>query len=172
MSMDKWFFDQARLGNVYHSHNSAAKAFTAIHATNTGLTLSNPVNSGKLLVMKSAQLSITTLGVTSEVGLAVSPTMLVAIQTGTKEVVHNGLESGSDSNPGVGTVFSVATLLTTPVWLRTMGKVIMTAGVETGMNEANMDGDVIIPPGQYIGIMALTAARTGVGSFTWAEIDE
>lgn len=168
---DKWFLDQTRLGNVFHSHNSAAKAFTAIHATNTGLTLSNPVGSGKLLVMKSAQMTVTTLGVTSEIGLAVSPTKLSAIQTGTNEVIHNGLESGSDSNPGVAEVFSIATLLTTPVWLRTMGKMIMTAGVETGMNEANLNGDVIITPGQYIGIMALTAVRTGVGSFTWAEID-
>ena len=172
MSMDKWFFDQARLGNVYHSHNSAAKAFTAIHATNTGLTLSNPVGSGKLLVIKSARFSITTLGLTSEVGLAVSPTRLNAIQTGTNEVVHNGLESGSDSNPGVAETFSIATLLTTPVWLETMGKVPMTASVEFSLNEIIPNGDVIIPPGQYIGIMSLTTVRTGVASYTWAEIDE
>jgi|TARA_Y100000310_G_scaffold202996_1_gene203245 hypothetical protein len=170
--MDKWFYEQALLGNVYHAHNTTAGEVTVIHATYTGLVISNPVGSNKILVMKNAQFANSTLAAIAEVGLVVSPTMLVAVQTGTAAVIHNAKLSGSNSNPGRGQALSVATLLTTPVWYKTMGSVELTGSVESGMNEANLNGDTLVTPGQYIAIATLTTARTGLCSFTWAEIDE
>jgi|TARA_R100001530_G_scaffold24147_1_gene19636 hypothetical protein len=170
--MDKWFYEQALLGNVYHAHNTTAGAVTVIHATYTGLVLSNPVGSNKILVMKNAQFANSTLAAIAEVGLAVSPTTLVAVQTGTAAIIHNAKLSGSDSNSGRGQVFSIATLLTTPVWYRSMGSVELTGSVESGINEANLNGDTLVTPGHYICITTLTTARTGMCSMTWAEINE
>ncbi len=169
--MDKWFFDQARLGNVYHSHNTTAGAVTVLNATCTGLVLSNPVGSTKALVMKNVQFANSTLAAIAEVGLAVSPSVSTAVQTGTAVVIHNAQLSGSDANIGAGRTFSIATLLTTPVWYRSMGSVELTGSVEAGINEANLNGDTIIMPGTYIALATLTTARTGMCSMTWAEVE-
>ncbi len=173
MSMDKWFFDQARLGNVYHSHNTTTGLVTVLSATCTGMVLSNPIGSGKLMVMKSAEGSSTvTAAAIGILGLAVSPSKATAVQTGTAGVIHNGITSGSNANSGKGQILTIATLLTTPVWYKTMGTTQITSAL-TGLDKfvAEMDGDTIIPEGHYIAFSTLTTTRSFMLSMTWAEID-
>ncbi len=173
MSMDKWFFDQARLGNVYHSHNTTAGEVKVLSATCTGLVLENPHGSGKILVMKSAQFANSTLAAIAEVGLVVSTSVSTVVSaTTTATVIHNAKLQGSNIDTGAGKAYSIATLATTPVWYRSMGSVELSGSVESGINEANLDGDTLIMPGTYIALATLTTARTGLCSFTWAEIDE
>ena len=172
MSTDKWFSDQARLGNMFSSHNTTAGAVTVISATATGLIISNPLGSGKDLVMKEARFSGTTLAAAATIGLVVSPTRLDVVQTGTAAVIHNNKLAGSNSGGSVANALSIATLLTTPVWYREMGKLEITANVSAGGAIAEMNGDTIVPPGFYIALATLTTARTGMASFTWAEVAE
>jgi len=169
---NQWFLDQARLGNMYHAHSTGAGAVTVIHATYTGLVLSNPLGSGKDLVVDKMNFVGTTLAAIAGIGVMVSPTLLTAIQTGTAGVIHNGRVSGSNSNVGKGQALVGATLLTTPVWLRPMGLDNITAAI-TGYKgfEADFGGSLVIPPGMYAGLATLTTARTGLASITWAEVD-
>jgi len=170
---EQWFLDQARLGNMYHSHNTTAGAFTVIHATYTGLALSNPLGSGKNLVVDNISFVGSTLSTIAEIGVAVAPSISNAVQTGTAAVVHNAKLAGSNSNIGKGRTFSIATLLSTPVWLRPIGHARIT-GAQDGSSSfvADFDGTLIVTPGTYVCIATLTAARTGLGSISWAEIDE
>lgn len=173
MSMDKWFYEQARLGNVYHSHNTTTGLVTVLSATCTGLVLSNPIGSGKLLVMKNAKASSSVVGAAiCTIGLAVNPSKATAVQTGTAAVVHNGLNSGSNANNGVANPLTIATLLTVPVWYRSMGTFPITGGVEGNSFSTDFDGDTIVQPGGYIAFSTLTTTRNAMLSMTWAEIDE
>ena len=169
----QWFLDQARLGNMYHSNNTTAGAVTVLSATCTGLVLSNPLGSGKDLVVDKMSFVGSTLSTIAEIGIAVSSSVANAVQTGTAAVVHNGKLAGSDSNLGKGRTFSIATLLSTPVWFRPIGHARITAAVEgSSAFVADFDGSVVVTPGTYIAFSTLTAARTGLCSISWAEVDE
>lgn len=169
---EQWFLDQARLGNVYHSHNTTAGAVTVLSATATGLVLSNPLGSGKDLIVSNLSFVGSTLSTIAEIGIAVSSAVANTVQTGTAAVVHNARLNGSNSNTGVGRTFSIATLLSTPVWLRPIGSARVT-GTTDGTNAfvANFDGTLVVTPGTYVAFSTLTAARTGLCSVTWAEAD-
>ena len=169
----QWFLDQARLGNMYHSNNTTSGAVTVLSATCTGLVLSNPLGSGQNLVVSSMSFVGSTLSTIAEIGIAVSSSVANAVQTGTAAVVHNGLLGGSNSNLGKGRTFSIATLLSTPVWLRPIGSARVTGTTEgTNAFVANFDGTLIVAPGTYAAFSTLTAARTGLCSISWAEVDE
>ncbi len=170
--MNDWFLDQARQGNVYHSNNTTAGAVTVLSATCTGLVLSNPIGSGKDLVVDSMSFVGSTLSTIAEIGIAVSSAVATATQTGTAAVIHNGRLNGSDGNKGVGLTHSIATLLTTPVWLRPIGSARVTGTTEgTQAFVAEFGGSLVVAPGTYVAFSTLTAARTGLCSITWAEAD-
>ena len=168
--MNEWFLDQARLGHVYHSHNTTAGAVTVLSATCTGLVLHNPFGSPKDLVVAQMSFVGSTLDVIGEIGVAVSTSVSTTVQTGTAAVIHNARLAGGDNETGSALVFSIATLVTTPLWIRPLGSARVTNAVEgQGAFKADFDGTLIIAPGTYCAFSALTAARTGLCSITWAE---
>ena len=174
MSMSKWFFDQAQLGNVYHGQNTTAGAVTVLSATCTGLVLENPYGSGKLLVVKSGAFTGSTLTTIREIGIQVSGAVQTVVSTTTTAAaIQNAKLSGTNGKTGAGKVYSIATLGSTPVWLTNLGSPKVTGAVEAAPALIwQPDGDVIVTPGTYIAFGALTAAATGMCSFTWAEINE
>jgi hypothetical protein len=169
---NQWFLDQARLGNVYHSHNTTAGAVTVLSATCTGLVIENPFGSGKDLVIKDMCFVGSTLTTIREIGVATSPAVSsVGSTTTTAAVIHNGRNTGSNINTGVAKSFSIATLPAAPVWIRPLGSARVTAAVEGLVAMvANFDGSLIIPPGGLVCFSTLTAAATGLCSATWAEV--
>ena len=170
---EQWFLDQARLGNMYHSNNTTAGAVTVLSATCTGLVLSNPIGSGKDLVVKEMSFVGSTLSTIAEIGIAVSSAIATATQTGTAAVIHNARLKGSNGDVGVGLVHSIATLLTTPVWLRPIGSARVTGTTDgTSAFIAAFEGSLVVTPGTYVAFSTLTAARTGLCSVTWAEADQ
>lgn len=170
--MSNWFLDQARLGNMYHSHNTTSGAVTVLSATCTGLVLSNPINSGKDLIVDNMSFVGSTLSTIAEMGIAVSSAVANAVQTGTAAVIHNAKLKGSDANIGAARVFSVATLLTTPVWIRPIGHIRITGSQDGNQAfEAKFSGTLVVTPGTYVCFSTLTAARTGLCSISWAEAD-
>ncbi|KKM69818.1 hypothetical protein LCGC14_1446990 [marine sediment metagenome] len=175
--MDQWFLDQARQGNVYHSHNTTAGAVTVISATCTGLVLENPINSRKNLVVARMSFTGSTLDAIGEMGIAISREVEALLSsTTTAAVIHNGRLSGSNANNGVGRSYSIATLASPPVWLRPLASLRQSGGTEadnaTPSLSVDFDGTAIVTPGTYICFSTLTRARTGLCSMTWAEIDE
>ena len=172
MSMDKWFFDQARRGNVFHTSNSVARITTVSNSgTGTGLAVFNPANSTKWLVMKNFQFAATTDGTdTGSLCLVVHDALSVVIlgtQT-TATVIHNAIARGSDIGVGVAIGSESWVAAGTPVLIRGVMGQATTVGDQDGFTEFN--GDLIIPPGGMISTEAVGDVYTGVGSFTWAEV--
>jgi len=169
--MNQYFLQEARKGNVYHSHNTTHGAVTALSTTCTGLVLANPINSGRDLIVAQATFVGSTLTTLENIGLVVATVAESAIATATTAaVIHNARLQGGDNVTGTADVYSIATLTSTPIWLRPLGACRVTGAVE-GQEAfvAEFDGTLIVGPGMYIAFATLTTARTGLCSFTWAE---
>jgi hypothetical protein len=174
MYTDSWFLEQARLGNMYNACSTGAVTLSTVSATCTGLALSNPYGSRKLLVVKQARFAPSTAPAgAAVVGLAVSPAASVtAVTHTTPAVIHNAIARGSNVDTGVGLVDSAATLPAAPVWLRPLGGVVAASSIEPSVYVDETNGSIIIPPGASLSFSYLTTAAVGIASFTWVEIDE
>lgn len=172
--MDSTYLNETRKGNVYHSHNTTKGDVDVLSTSAVGLILVNPFNSGKELTVANMSFVGADLTTIREVGVAV-PTEVqetVVSSGATAAVIHNGKLAGSGVNQGVAKVYSIATLTSTPLWLRPLGSARVTNAVEgLGALSADFDGTVIVPPGFYIAFAALTANANGLCSFTWVETD-
>lgn len=168
--MDRWFFDQARQGNVYHASNIVATVTTGLAATHTGLVLSNPVGSNTWAVVKDfGWVPTTAAGGVGMVGLCTGPAAnSTNVVHTTACVIHNALEAGSNNNTGVCLVDESATLPDTPVALYGVGGYATVVGHVHEVLE--FKGTLILRPGTYVATFFITNASTGYGSFTWAEI--
>lgn len=174
MYSESWFLEQARLGNMYSSCSTGAVTLSTVSATCTGLALSNPYGSGKLLVVKQVRFAPSTAPAgAAVVGLAVSPAISqTAVTHTTPAVVHNAIAKGSNIDTGVGVVDSAATLPAAPVWLRPIGSVVAASSIEPSIYIDETNGSIIIPPGANLSLSYLTTAAVGIASFTWVEISE
>jgi hypothetical protein len=175
MYSNEWFLEQARLGNMFHACSAGAVTLSTVSTTLTGLALSNPWGSGKLLVVSRVAFAPSTApaGV-SVVGMAIStaPSETATTHT-TPMVVHNAIMAGSSGQVGVGKADAAATLASTPLWLRPMGSVVAASSIDVGgayVDETR--GEIIIPPGCALSLSYLTTAAVGIASITWVEIDE
>ncbi len=170
--MDRWFYDRARAGEVIHSSNITPPVTTGLAATHTGLVLSNRVGSGKFAVVKDFEFAASAAaGGVGTVGLCTGPSAnSTNVVHTTPCVIHNAIEAGSNNNTGLCLVDESATLPDTPVALYAR------LGYATVVGTAQMyilfNGTLILRPGTYIATYFLTNATTGLGSFTWAEINQ
>ena len=174
MYTETWFLEQARLGNMYNACSTGAVTLSTVSATCTGLALSNPYGSGKLLVVKQVRFAPSTAPAgAAVVGLAVSPAVNVTAVTHTTPIViHNAIANGSNVDTGVALVDSAATLPAAPVWLRPIGSVVAASSIEPGMYVDETNGSIIVPPGANLSLSYLTTAAVGIASITWVEIDQ
>lgn len=160
-------------GNVFLAHNVAAQAVSvALATTYTGLMLSNPHGSGKVLALLAAQFAI------SVAEVAVASQHLIGGWSATPVAhttplaapgIQNALLNGNSNS--VAKVDSAATI-PTPGYLLPL-RSGFTAGAlgGPGMGQiADLGGLIIVPPGGFIGIGALTAI-TGFGALVWEELD-
>ena len=172
--MDKWFYEQALLGNVYNAGSTGAVTLSTVSATCTGLALSNAFGSGKLLVVKNVKFAPSTAPAgAAVVGLAVSPAVSsTAVTHTTPMVIHNARTTGSNLNKGQGLVDSAATLPAAPVWFRPISSVVAASSITPARYIDEADGDIIVVPGTSISLSYLTTAAIGIASVVWAEIDD
>lgn len=163
------YYEQVMRGNVYGASNQAAQAVSvALATTYTGLCLSNPLGSGKNLVLLSAgyALSVAPAGIASIhlIGSS-SPSTNV---THTTAVTPVNMLLGNTGSP-VAKVDREATIPTPLYLMSLMGG--FTAGALPDSPNALFDiaGQIILAPGGFVAIGALTAV-TGFGSFVWEEV--
>lgn len=173
MYTNEWFLEQARLGNMYHACSAGAVTLSTVHATCTGLALSNPYGSGKNLVVKTVSFQPSTAPAgAAVVGLAISPAVsATAVTHTTPAVIHNAIATGSNLNVGKANVDVSATLPNTPVWLRPMGGVVAASSISPGKYTEEVNGEIILPPGTHLSLSYLTTAAVGIASCTWVEVD-
>lgn len=170
---DQWFFEQARLGKLYHACTTGAVTLSTVSATCTGLSLENPIGSRKNLVLKRATFVPSTAPAgAAVVGLAVSPAVASsAVTHTTPAVIHNAIATGSNLNVGVAKADSSSTLPAAPVWLRPLGSVVAASSVSPATYNEEINGEIILPPGTNISFSYLTTAAVGIAAFIWAEVD-
>jgi len=163
------YYEAASRRKLFIAASQAATTWTiALAAIHTGLVVSNPLGS-------SVNLAIQRVGF----GLSVAPAGVATVglfggYDGVTEVTHTTpLAVRGTYLLGVGGVANAdgsATMPTAPVWLETyMGGFTAAALYATSPSIIDVDGAIIVPPGAYVGIGALTVV-IGFGSIMWEEI--
>lgn len=167
----EWFFEQARLGNMYHACSAGAVTLSTVSTTCTGLALSNPSGSNKLLVIKKVCFAPSTVPAgASVVGITIHTALSETATTHTTPmVVHNAVAKGGTTS-AVGKADAAATLASTPLWLQPMGSVVANSSITPAKYEEQVNGDIIIPPGGCLSLSYLTTAAVGIASVTWVEV--
>jgi len=159
-------------GSVYTGGNVAAQAVTLGVAAATGLILTNPVASGKNLVVLEAQAWIAA-AITAVANVAIfantNPAAAAVAQT-TPIAPKNALLGGP---AGVGLLASSATLPAAPTLIRPLfGWHWVTAGTpaaQLGVKD-EVAGALVLAPGTAISIQGVTVAHSILASLTWEEV--
>lgn len=165
------YAEAARRKQLYFAASQAATTWSvALNTTHTGFVVSNPANSGvnleilqaafALSVAPAAIAHIGTFGGWLAAGLTAHTTPLTPLSTFLNQ----------DIATGQGKADGAATLVGTPRWIMPF-QGGFTAGALHGTSNSILDigGSIIVPPGGYFGIGALTAA-VGFAGMIWEEV--
>lgn len=156
-------------GTVFYAANQSARTWSvALNTTHTGLVVYNPAGSGVNLVILKASfaLSVAPVGIAS-IGLFTGYIAAGIVTHTTPLTPVNCLTGGA---AGLGGADEAATLVGTPTWaLPIMGGFTAGALPSTSPAVIDVDGAIVVKPGGYCGIGALTAA-VGFGSIIWKQV--
>lgn len=162
-------------GNCYLASNQAAQTITGLATTVTGFAITNPVASGKNLVIIDACFALggAPAGAT-QLGWAYN-TSATAVTHTTPETIRNAflLGNGTQTPVGPGSVAKVDNSATTPtagVFVRMING-SGTSAITTPIVADPIDGKIILSPGSYMHLAFLTTAYTTLlTSMTWEEV--
>jgi len=157
-------------GNVYTASSQSARTWSvALNTTHTGLVVSNPITSGKNLVILKASFALTVApAAIASIGLFTGYSTAGIVTHTTPLTPTNCLVGGA---AGVATADDAATLVGTPVWaLQMMGGFTAAALPSTTPSVIDVDGAIVVKPGGYVGIGALTAV-VGFGTIIYQEVN-
>lgn len=168
------YYEGVFRGQTFLAANNATVALSVLSATCTGLSLTNPAGSGKILSLLNITGAIGTVAIVAENSVCLAANVnpvAAAVTHGTAATVRPALLGAS--NTAVGLVDTASTLPVAPVAIRQLvGWNWVTGG--SGTNQINFDDDVAgavaLLPGTAVSIQAVTAAVNGVFSFTWEEL--
>lgn len=168
--VSKYLADYAQAildGVAFEAANQAAQAVSvALATTYTGLLLYNPIGSDVLLVPKFVKFALSVAPVAiAPIGLlagsqTLAPTGVTALATQNAQVGNGAV--------GKGIAYSAATILL-PVWRKLLWDGFTAGALPAPQAPVDLKGDIVIKPGSFIGIAALTAV-TGLGSISWMEV--
>lgn len=166
-------YEAAVRGLVFSGSNIGGVTTSAGFATtHTGLCLTNPIGSGKNLVLMRvkygplvAQSAALSLGIQTGYSASSSVTQTTPAVVGSNFV----------GNPaGVGLLAAAATLSATPNRLILLDTILTGAITTTQVagNQYDFDGSVVIPPGGFAATYtsAASVATSLVFGFTWLEV--
>lgn len=156
-------------GNAYVANNQAAQAVSvALATTYTGLCLSNPLNSGKDLIVNMVSFAL------SVAPAAIASLHLIGGFSATANVTHTAAITPENcligsSNASAAKVDSQATI-PTPTYKWALEHGFTAAALPNhALPTFECKGMFVLQPGAFIAIGALTAV-TGFGSMMWEEI--
>ena len=164
------YYNQAVRGNLFYAANQAAQAVSvALATTYTGLCVSNPVGSG-------VNLSLLRVGIALQAApAAIAPIGLIAGYSATANVTHTNALTPANLFLGGNTPLAKAddqATISTPVWIaQLVGGFTAAALFGTSPSLVDIDGAIVVPPGGFVCIGALTAV-TGLFSMWWEEVPE
>lgn len=163
--------EAARRGQLFFAASQAATTWSvALTATHTGFVVSNPANSRvnleillasfALSVAPAAIAHIGLFGGWLAAGLTAHTTPLTPLST----FLNQDIATGQAKADGA------ATLVGTPRWVMPfMGGFTAAALPSTSPSILDVGGAIVVPPGAYCGIGALTAV-VGFAGMVWEEV--
>lgn len=169
------FAEAAKRGNCYSGANQTGTVWTVgLATTNTGLCVSNPIGSGKIISLLAAGYSeiVAPTGIADAwiAGGYHATTNVVAGVAGTAVNMKLG------GAIGVGKVWTGATLPVAPAYLFPImtGHTSAALSVSAAPGLIRIDGLVALPPGGFVIIANFTVgvAVGAKGSIVWEEEDE
>lgn len=160
-------------GNIYYCVNSAAQALSLTGTTTyTGLVVYNNVGSTKSLAILNVSYAVTVAetGVGGIILFSQAVAGSIPSLTTTNVSCLSGLGNGSASPNAK--IASSCTLAANPIFLKPMISVPWVTGTAQAAFTYNEDigGQLMIPPGGAVGIVAVTTALTGIGYISWEEV--
>ena len=163
-------------GNTYLASNQAAGALTGLATTVTGYCITNPVGSGKNLVMIDACIALATAPAgAATLGYAYN-TSATAVTHSAAETVRNAflLGNGTQTSIPLASVAKVDNSSTTPtagVAIRGIGGgPVASSSIAPAFIMDPLDGKIILSPGSYMHLFFLTTAISALTSMTWEEV--
>jgi hypothetical protein len=164
------YYEQVYRKNMFFAANQAAQAVSvALATTYTGLVVSNPAGSTVNMVLNKIGIAL------SAAPAAIAPIGLITgynaagIVTHTTPLTPQSANIGSGANCA-GKADAAATLVGTPAWsLPLMSGFTAAALPSAGPQVIDVEGIIVIPPGGFAAIGALTAV-TGLFSMFWEEV--
>lgn len=156
-------------GTVYYAANQTATTWSvALNTTHTGLVVYNPAASGVNLVILKASFALSVApAAIAHIGLFTGY-IAAGIVTHTTPLTPVNCYTGGAA--GLGGADAAATLVGTPTWaMPIMGGFTAAALPSTSPSVIDVDGAIVVRPGGYCGIGALTAV-VGFGSIMWKQV--
>ena len=171
------YFEQCRRNNRFFASVVGQVTTVGLATTYTGLCLSNPLGSGKLIVVdKVSYAFLVAFAAASAVGIMVGYSASTDVTHTTPVTVRQARIGGAMNTPAcVGKVDSAATLSATPV-IHTIMDAGLTGAITTtpkaGPNVYELGGGLILEPGAFAAIYTSTAsgAASMGASWKWHEI--
>lgn len=155
-------------GEVFYAANQSAATWSvALNTTHTGFVLSNPVTSGKNIILLKVGFALSVApAAIAHIGLFTGYST-AGIVTHTTPLTPYSCAVGTGSS--IMNADAAATLVGTPTWaLPFMGGFTAAALPSTSPAVINIDGLIVVKPGGYVGVGALTAV-VGYASMIWKE---
>lgn len=170
--------EQVLRGNSFYCANLAGTAVTTqagLSATTPALTLYNPANSGKNLVLTETGLDVTAAPAAAA-GFMIAVSSAIALSGGsangaiTLATVATVLNANTASQTqSSGQCYRVATLPFAPVAMRYIGGTTGAAAISGVVLTDPTDGKIVVGPGTAISIQSTSAAAI-IAHFLWEEV--
>ena len=168
------FYDAVRRGNVFTA-SIPVTALSVNSTTFTGLAIANPVGSGKIFSLLEVLVGISTSTTASAGVILTGGSQVTAITTNLVTQLNAFMGGGGSSSKAV---CSSGSTITTATQMRS----IWDTGLATSATaptpapmpfiKDQVDGALLIAPGQLISLQAITTAISVHASFTWEEIPQ
>lgn len=170
------FYEQSRRSNSFFAAIVGQTTTVGLATTYTGLCLSNPVGSGRLVIVDRVGISFSVaFAAASAVGLMVGYNATTNVTHTAAVTVRQSRIGGQLATPAaVGLVDSSATLPTAPVvhsilGVGLTGAITTTPAIEPGY--VDVKGQIVLEPGAYVAVYTSTASgASGLNaSIAWHE---
>lgn len=163
------YHEGAFRGQIFSASNQAGIASAAgLTTASTVFTLYNPAGSNTLLSLIDVSWAVTAApAAATAIWLVgnINPSQAAPATTTALTVINNNLALVS----GVAKAYSTATLAAAPSVLRVLGFIDAASNNSSGFFKDEIAGAIILSPGTYVSVQALTATTLMV-SMTWQEI--
>lgn len=156
-------------GNLFFAANQAGGAVTALVAAATGLILTNPPGSGRILIPVWADFILSAApAAASQIVLASAPAVNATEPTHTTPLTVRNARIGNAFG-ATGKADSSATVPVAPVVCDVLGGVVAVGSITPAPMSKELPGTIILEPGTYLAFAALAAA-SGIARLVWIEL--